>query len=797
MASAVQASTVHGTASSRAGAHDLHDREQTEEFVRLLTGEPRSLMWWATFPDGEGDSSLAPQAFFATVDEVYEKLLEASDAGHGIFVAVNEADGAGRKTENIVRVRAVFADEDEKDGHPPVMADALSPPPTMVVRSGGGRHFYWRVTDAPLTVFTSAQRGIAAKLGTDPRICDLPRVMRCPGFPHLKDRSQPKPVFIEAASGEVHALETVLAGLGIETAAVVGKTHSGTNGGPRVLVSNALDRARAYLSTIRAKEGDGGDLQTFKACASALWDFALDRQTAWELVKEWNATNATPPWSEEDLGRKFASAERNGSHEFGAALISESSTRHTNAICIPEEQRYTDLGNARRFIEAARGRFLYVHGWTAWVRYDGTRWVRDAAKATHELAANVARALFDEAKTAPSLEQAAISKHAIRSQRRASIEAMVGLASSAFPDLKVSPTEFDADPDLLNVANGTIDLRTGALRPHSARDRLSRLVRVPYDPAAKAPAWERFLTEILPDEETRAFIQRAVGYSATGHVREHAVFFLYGKGRNGKGTFTHAISSVLGSYADVAPPGILLASRSERHPTDIIDLEGKRFVSSAETGQDREWNEERVKWLSGGDALKGRAMRENWRAPFTPTHKFWIESNHEPRVRGTDDGIWSRIKKIPFNAQWREATDDAPDRAHLPVQDTKLRDKLLAERPGILAWVVRGAQLWHANGLGVPPQVRAATETYRREQDVFADFLASYGFADASRDGEKVYLKTVVDAYAVFASLNDAEKLSPQAVSAELKRHGFDVTRSNRGRVVHARQPTRSPRGSE
>jgi putative DNA primase/helicase len=429
-----------------------------------------------------------------------------------------------------------------------------------------------------------------------------------------------------------------------------------------------------------------------------------------------------PPWSGAEWEHKKAEATR--LHPLGEKFDPTPTAADGDAE-VPEEQRFTDLGNARRFVAAARGRFLFVHAWRCWMHYDGRRWVRDGAKQTHELAANVARSLFGLTATAKSLEDKAIADHALRSQRRDRVEAMVSLAASALPDLRAEPSDFDRDPDLLNLMNGTLDLRTGELRRHDPDDLVTKLVPIAFDGDAQAPTWERFLVDVLPDADTRAFVQRAAGYSATGHVREHALLFLYGKGRNGKGTFTRAISSVLGDYVDVAPPGLLLASNSERHPTDIVDLVGKRLVTAAETGESSAWNEERVKWLTGGDALKGRGMRENWSASFQPTHKLWIESNHKPRVRGVDEGIWSRIKEVPFRRQWREASDDAPERGLLPVQDLHLREKLDAERPGILAWVVRGAQAWHAHGLGTPREVREATAAYRRDEDVLGDFLAT------------------------------------------------------------------------
>jgi putative DNA primase/helicase len=542
-------------------------------------------------------------------------------------------------------------------------------------------------------------------------------------------------------------------------------------------------RANGYAATMPAAvSGQCGHATAFDAICR-IREVSLTESVFEAAVEAYNA-RCQPQWSERELEHKKRDAATK--HQLGEKfdappLAAEPATTHSAddiEAHIPDEQRFTDLGNAMRFAAAAKGRFLYVHAERKWLCFDGKRWVNDTAKRTHELAAVVARGLFHiAAKTKSPDEQRAISTHALRSQQAQAIDRMVRLVASALPDLKADPLEFDRDPDLLNVANGTVNLRTGELRAHRACDRITKLVPVVFDATAGAPTWEEFLESVQHDAETRMFLQRAVGYSATGHVGEHALFFLYGNGRNGKGTFTRAITNVLGDYVDVAPPGMLLASENAGHPTDVRDLMGKRLVTAAETGERSEWNEERVKWLTGGDKLKGRAMRENWEVFFDPTHKLWVESNHKPRVRGVDEGIWSRIKEIPFRQQWREATDDAPERAHLPVQDLELQEKLLRERPGILAWIVRGAQEWYANRLGTPREVREATAAYRRDEDLLGDFLASEQVSG-------LLLKDVHERYVRFAAVNDEQAMSPMKLRAELERRGMPSKRTNKGWVV-------------
>jgi hypothetical protein len=306
----------------------LYDLAQARLYIATLTGDPVTPVLWQTFPEPKGgDTSRSPQTLVGVVDELFDQLCEISDAGHGIFVAVNEVNGSQRKSSNIVRVRAVFADEDEKDGRSPLDVSTLSPPPTMVVRSGGGRHVYWNVSDAALEAFTPTQRAIAARLGTDPKVSDLARVMRCPGFPHLKDRSNPRPVFfLEVQSNATYALDEVLSGLGadLDVDFCQNRRIEPTPSTRLVLSSgDEVLRAREYLKRIVALQGQGGDLATFKAAAALVRNFALDEATAWQLLREWNMTNCLPSWTEAELRQKLASARRNGKHALGAALAAD------------------------------------------------------------------------------------------------------------------------------------------------------------------------------------------------------------------------------------------------------------------------------------------------------------------------------------------------------------------------------------------------------------------------------------------------------------------------------------------
>ncbi len=216
---------------------------------------------------------------------------------------------------------------------------------------------------------------------------------------------------------------------------------------------------------------------------------------------------------------------------------------------------------------------------------------------------------------------------------------------------------------------------------------------------------------MLPGEELRRFVQRATGYSATGDTSEQCMFINHGGGNNGKSTFQEALGAALGDYAMRTPTETLMVRRSGGIPNDVARLKGARFVTASETEEGRRLAESLVKDLTGQDTISARFMRAEW-FDFKPTHKLWLATNHRPEIRGTDNAIWRRIRLVP----WSVVVPPAE-------RDRKLPEKLRAELPGILAWVVRGCLEWRREGLGESEEVRNATAEYQAEQDVLATFI--------------------------------------------------------------------------
>jgi putative DNA primase/helicase len=394
------------------------------------------------------------------------------------------------------------------------------------------------------------------------------------------------------------------------------------------------------------------------------------------------------------------------------------------AIDISRAEWRTDLANATRFLEQFAADVRWVPEWEKFLVWDGKRWALDHGERVESMAKEIAREVWtsvvDEATRGTHPQQLqAIIRFAKETASSRGVLAMLRLARSD-ARVVVHPRQLDADPWLLNVANGTLDLRTGELREHSRRDLLTKLCVVPYveglvrDGRTPAPLWSRaMLMMAAGDAELISFLQRLAGYWLTGSVRDHVLPIFYGTGANGKSVYLNALCDVLGpDYTMKAPPDLLMVKRGDAHPTERADLFGKRLVVAIETESGRRLAESLVKELTGGDKIRARRMREDfWE--FEPTHKVVQAGNHKPKVRGTDNGIRRRLRLVPFTVTI------PPDQ-----QDKQLPEKLRKEREGILAWMVQGCREWQRIGLAEPRSVMAATDDYLSESDLLGQFIA-------------------------------------------------------------------------
>lgn len=429
------------------------------------------------------------------------------------------------------------------------------------------------------------------------------------------------------------------------------------------------------------------------------------------------------------------------------------------------ERRYhlTQGGNAERFVDMFAHRLRYVAAWDSWLAFDYKRWKRDGGAAeAAEATKVVVKQLYAEggeaqAQAAQIAEQLAeqnpeiVNDATSKGRSKAEVEArdraranplyqkmveaeedagrlmhwamasdtaygnrsMLELARTD-PRIAAKPEDFDADPWLINVQNGTLDLRTQQLHtPHRPEDMITRIAAVEYDPEAAREEWEAYLRKIMPEQEMRDWLMRFAGYCLTGLIIEQILAFLIGEGSNGKSLFCDTMMGMMGDYATVAAPDLLVVKKNEEHPTGFADLAGRRFVVVSEIDHGRRWAEGTIKRLTGDKWFKARGMRENF-STFRNTIKFAPIANTRPEIVGTDHGIWRRFRVVKFGVKIPDAD-----------QDKTLVEKFAGDLAvGIFAWAVEGCADWYKNGLGTTKSIAAETAKYQTEQDLIGNWIA-------------------------------------------------------------------------
>lgn len=434
----------------------------------------------------------------------------------------------------------------------------------------------------------------------------------------------------------------------------------------------------------------------------------------------------------------------------------------------------TDLGNARRLVKAHGREMRYAPPWKKWLVWDGKRWARDVTEQHHRWAKEVIRGLSDAAR---SITDEATRKARIKAAQEAESAARIGgmlqLARTE-RGVAIDPANLDDAPDLLNVQNGTLELPTSGsvrpvLKPHDPADNLTKVAAVAYDEIAEAPLFEAFLQQIQPDAEMRAFLQRLFGHALSGHVREHILPIFHGVGANGKSTLVEVCRKVLGDYAASVDPGLLI-DRGEQHPTGVADLFGLRLALTHESDQGRRLAEGTIKRLTGGDAITARRMREDFWT-FQPTHSLIMVTNHAPIVTGTDEGIWRRLRIVPF-----DVTIPPEDR------DGELPEKLFAEGAGILRWMVEGYLAYQREGLAAPVAVDKATNEYRDSSDMLGLFLSE---RCVIQPNAHVGSSPLFDSWKAWCEKENLQAGSQKSFSTRLQERGFDKTKSH-GSMVWA-----------
>jgi len=636
-------------------------------FLRTL--DSTGVFSFATFPDS-GDEPHLRRRFHGPLDAaLIAELVALNSSNAGVFVTVNELDGRGYCATNVTRVRAVFVDLDGADVEP-VLGWSLKP--HMVVESSPGKwHAYWLVEGLPTAAFIGVQVALAHLFGGDPKVCDLPRVMRLPGFYHRKGTSVQVALNTVEAEFPPYTVEQVRAALDLGA------------DGPSI--------AAAEESSI----GEGGRNDSLTRVAGRLRRSGL---SGTELANELHRTNrerCRPPLPEGEVER-----------------IAASVARYPVPASTPTGLATTDTGNAQRFVAKHGQNVKYVPELGKWIIWRGDYWTVDAAGSVIELAKDTAKTFFGEVAACDSDSvRSMLAKHASQSLNRARLQAMISLAATD-REVVVHVDQLDADPWLLGTQNGVIDLRTGSFRASRRDDLLTQRCGAVFDGAAKCPTFMAFLERVTGgDSDLITYLQRLVGYILSGSTEEQCFAFLYGHGANGKSTFLDLIARLCGDYGTQTQPETLMARRGGGASSDLARLMGKRLVVSNEVREGAHLEENLIKQLVGGDVVTARFLYQE-HFEFRPRFKLLIAGNHQPVIKGDDDGIWRRVHLVPFVQT-------------IPVaeRDKKLGEKLGRELPGILNWAIEGCLAWQKSGMGVPAVITEATKRYRKEMDLMGAWI--------------------------------------------------------------------------
>lgn len=481
-----------------------------------------------------------------------------------------------------------------------------------------------------------------------------------------------------------------------------------------------IERVKSMLATISADCDRGRWRSVVWAVASTRWSCAE------RLALEWSMSAPTK-FEHEEFDKLWKSFNPDGGIRFGslvhhATLAGWVDVTGPAGIEIAKSDALGDIRNGRAFAHTFSDKLLFVYESGDLLKFEHqTGWVHAPPGQADRAAKAVVRLLGDRAaerwKAAPEDPQTKrLMAHVVRSSSAQKIHAMIDMAKSE-EGMTVRLCELDADPMLLGVANGVLDLRTVKLLAPAPSLLVTMRCPVPFDPTARAPHLDAFIARVTGGRPgLAAFLQRLAGYVLTGHVNEHCFAFLYGLGRNGKTTFAELLLWLLGDYAVVLPTATLTMTKRDAAAAspDLMLLKGRRLALASEVEENGRFAEAAIKAMTGGDTMQARdpyGLFVSW----TPTHKLMVVGNHQPVISGSDYGIWRRVRLIPFEEKITDAECDE-----------RLPEKLRSEGAGVLNWALAGLRDWSSHRLSPPAEVKAAGAAYQSDMDTLGQWMGDH-----------------------------------------------------------------------
>jgi len=430
----------------------------------------------------------------------------------------------------------------------------------------------------------------------------------------------------------------------------------------------------------------------------------------------------------------------------------------------------SDRYYAESFVKDHGQDLRWCYDMEKWIVWNGKRWEIGKDHLVDEKMEQYARRMKEEIFMAKNVfmdnsefDEKDLKRMINRATKISNISCQRSVLEYSKRYLPIEARDLDLDIYLLNFKNCTVDLRTGEQLPHSREDYITKMIPYDYNHKAKAEQWPKFVDEIMGyDAEMVEYLQLAMGHACNGSTDEQSLFMLHGMGANGKSTFCEAILDALGDYAKTVADDFFVAKHQREHPTEIADLQGARLVVGSEFGG--VMDEGKVKRLTGSDKLKARFMRGDM-FEFAPTQTYFVCVNNKPTIRNTDDGIWRRVKLVPFSQKFSGEKRDK----HLPK-------KLKLEHQAILTWLVDGAVRSYKDGIIEPEAVRVASQGYREEYDLIGRFIDDC--CDTSDPHSKIKSSRLYKAYEKWAETNGEFKHGNRQFSDELKRKDFEKAKN-------------------
>ena len=439
-------------------------------------------------------------------------------------------------------------------------------------------------------------------------------------------------------------------------------------------------------------------------------------------------------------------------------------------LYIAGEMQFSDITNRDFFIKAYSEKVRYCISWNKFLIWNGTCWQIDTRGRVEEMCVDFIHKMYRALRSIDDYQlKVLFEKHLVRSENYRRIQGMVGLLKMS-KDLKVEDFEMDKDHLLFNTQTQTINLRTGKIRDPSNKDLITNKSNFVFQKDAMCPTWNLFLQQIFNnDNDLIRFVQKAMGYALSGDVSEQCLFILWGTGANGKSTFLNVLHHLFGDYARSTMIETFMKKNSEQS-NDLARLKGARLVTTSEIEQGKPLSESLIKTVTGEDELTARFLYGEYFS-FKPTFKIFMATNHKPKIRGADNGIWRRIKMIPF-------TVTIP-----PEQrDKKLTEKLIAENSGILNWLIKGYAMWKKEGLEEPDAVRQANEEYRMDMDAVGTFVTDCFEIDASLKW-RLHTKILYETYMKWCVKNNEKIMSQKWLALRMQEKGFKRIATNGQRM--------------